>query len=156
MLQAKSLATNQKRPRVWCDPEVCSNSFFKWNPIASGCWLQVVSKMSQRLALVGPPTRTRHICMIIVKQSTLVTSNLLLIITKLILLGFLRFKNLCVYKCIWKSQDPPSFKHMSSLVSVPRSEPHHAPLKYRCPIKINNWITSPRTTPFSGITLKYI
>lgn len=53
-----------------------SNSFFEWSIIASDCWFQVISKMSQILVLVKPTTITNHVCKIVIGHSTLVISRL--------------------------------------------------------------------------------
>ena len=55
-----------------------SNSFFKWSPIASDCWFQVVPQKVQNLSLVGPPPKISHVCRIIIWQSILATSRLFL------------------------------------------------------------------------------
>lgn len=71
---------NQLKPAtyvMWFGGVSVSNLFFKWSPVASDNWLQVVSRMSQSLALVRPPTS--HVCMlIIIGKSNLVTCPLFL------------------------------------------------------------------------------
>ena len=48
---------------MWFKSVSVSNLFFKWSAVAGDCWFQVISKVSQILALGGLPTGTSHACM---------------------------------------------------------------------------------------------
>lgn len=58
-----------------CDVDTATSmstiAFFKWSSIASDYWFQMVSKTSQSSTLVGSPTGTNHVCMIIIGQNPL-------------------------------------------------------------------------------------